>query len=243
MGSSTGMKWIFFILIYYVVLSLLFTATGSLESEFGIENEASFSDKTDYCSSPRISLNKDGTEEIVDSYGSYYEDYSGDFIGTRGLRCELVGYDQEKCENINGCNWEASDKIFGLFGSGDERCLGDSINISYYEPNYEELPDYIELEKIDLCSDIADDREECELFGCTWNTESSLEDVKDVNPGGGISEDVNMFNIFLDVIGDVFTLDLNFNVDSDFFNLILNLLFVLLPLIFIIGGIISVIRG
>jgi hypothetical protein len=261
---NAGM-YIFVIICYFIAFSFIVTAVTNMTEEtsknFTQDNiyssltyqlgRTSFS----YCDDPRLRY-KFGSSE-----GIQISEFNANYLRcdwSRGLQSE------SDCNAISGCNWTNINNGFSIFGlclwgcDTLKSCVGNmdvsAYNISklidsrsspykYYD-FYNQSTEYNNLlralginendEGTSICSypTIILNKTSCAYFDCTWKT---------ITP----QKDASLFKIstsLLSITGDLFTFSYDFGFSSAI-NTLMYLIFILLPLIFLIICIVYAIAG
>ena len=231
--------WFILLVIYFIFLNaVVYTGNAAVNNNETVSNNIFIEGSLglDYgsalCSDPRYKY---------EPFSSQTEEFLG--IRARSMDCENTAgvLNQQTCNNIAGCNWTNITYTKWLFVNyeGASTCLGN-INASKYGINTTssifgfDVVDYHAntgtFKSPSVCNhpNVIQNSSLCYVFGCTW---SPLQLDISANP-------LTLY----DSVKDVFTFSYNYGVSNPFFAFILNIIFVLLPLIALVLSIYFLVR-
>lgn len=255
-SSGTGSKMVIFILIYFV---LIFTIVPLVMRASNVGGDYDIV-TLNACSTPR---------EIYEPYNLYSSSDSNDArnIGeyrdmVSNLDCsQSFGVtDENSCLSINGCSWENPNNPWWDFWTTTqpETCTG-YINVTEYDI---ETTSYVLGSRPYVASHLNDDLDKnlganfgnvcyhpnvinnqslCQLFSCSW-TEQTLNFDLETNSFSP-SRPTSMINTIWSTVGAMFTLRFDWGIEGDYYNQLLNLFLIYIPLIIVIFGIYVMVRA
>lgn len=251
MASETGIKWLFALIIYFALMSiivLLVSDVTPMTSSGGIVTEPAGV----RCGLPRttyeIDLGATDKALIITSSDSASGDVSrSGTVWLGSIECEYSTgqLGQTQCEALSGCSW-TEDTWFWFFGTGNYQCVGE-FNYTWIDPadvNYVYPMNYIDYtnntQGICAYSSVLNNSTLCSQMGCSWGYKAASIDVFGVDD---IELNVGMFGKLWNVIKQLFTFSFPFGFESDAANFILNLIIFYLPLIGLALAIVAIFRG
>jgi len=237
MVNEKASKWVIGIVVYFILLSSIFVVASSITSEYGLNETSNLStsgggsyDFGDLgaCDNPRLDVTGAWYKaEVVQKI--YNPKYS---VLTKA---ELIE-DNETCLSYSGAVWEEKTFLW-FFGTGTFTCTG-IINQTYYNggENYSE-ENYLGLWDKTVCglSDLQNNRQTCESFGCTY--------YSGIDADMGVSENANGVAGVFKSIGDIVSFKILFDTTNTLLNLLLAFFFIWLPLIGLILASYELVRG
>lgn len=207
MGDIKAGKWAIGVLVYFVLLSFILSLANAISTEYDL----------DFITSSSIDELSNGTTTIGTCEDPRYYVNSGgelkeEFVGNRKSCASTLGvYDSDTCSTIQGCTWDNITTGFWWWTStGAESCIGD-INVTYYNNG-----SGIGTTRVCDMYTLSSDEASCNAIGCTWND--------------GSAESITYATVS-SLFVDLFTFDISFGFENDFFNNFIILLLIYVPLI------------
>ena len=162
-------KWVLYIILYYIVLFLVVSASSLLGTSF-------------YQKTPTVTYNDPGFQEqqnfLTSNSGLCSGKTKTNIFGD--IACVQFSFTENDCNNVSSCYWVAEYNLFNISLSNAD-CYG-TVNITALGINESE----ISVRK-GFCPALLNVTY-CEKFGCNWiNYTESVTDVSLFGSGGGIS--------------------------------------------------------
>jgi hypothetical protein len=265
-GDFNAGIWIFVLIVYFLFFTLLASSISNLNLSTQpdlTDNEIYYSLLTEvgsgtysYCSDPRYRYKYGDSEPMAMSVNRNY------------LRCDWSRglQSQADCNAIAGCSWDVVDESFAIFGYclwgcdtyyscagtmnvssyGITKLAGSSFSAPYTyfdyinsSSKYNALMSYLNIGVVEtgqsICThpNVILNQTSCDYFDCTWEV------VK-------VQRDTSIVGLPLTMVrmtGQMFTFSYDFGFENENVNTILYIIFILLPLIFLIIAIIYAVIG
>lgn len=197
------------LLVYFVLFSIIITSVNNGLATYGNDLIQSTNEGTDW------GLSTSGYECTSPRT---YTTTSGELKEgkARSLACIRTEgmINPDVCDGLNGCTWRNSTSYF--FGAIETNAIcSGQINETYYNDN-ESLGLFQSICKL---SDAQNNRSLCENIGCTFISITS----------GDISH-----STIVNMIGSLFTFDVSYGFETQAVNNIITIIFIYIPLFFLI---------
>lgn len=224
MADTNIVKWIFGLLIYIMIATIVsWSYVGSL-SAYGIDNQISYTSEINGVSFAQII----STGGVCEKYGLSETSPSGVYPNGFGNCHNTLGrFDNSTCSQIQGCTW-STEKNF-LFVNYDTAPYCDGkVNASYYY-NISGVATYKQTAQLYKAPLVVSNQQNCEMLGFKWVTASDFTQTQQTG---------TLWNAIKFMLG--------FSIDAGVptqFSFIWSFFFVWLELISLIGLIIVLARG
>lgn len=208
------------------------------------------------CTNPRTIYQKESENKID------VESYDKPSNTVKFLDCEITQgvTGEDKCEQIEGCNWTTIESGWWFWGSSYETCTG-SINFTYYNiseaykitgagsmfnpekvTNYESGERYYAVQDetpVSVCelNKSQENNNLCSsIFGCEYYTSNELENMgeKELSVKTGINTGTSFMETFTNMLS--FKYDFGFD-EHNLLTTLLNLIFIGIPFLILTGSI------